>query len=139
MNFPLKNESELRGWLREVWGKERAPLMWSEAALGGTFGAPDVLVPLGGLEYLPLELKHWRIVAPNIIQVKMKRTQTRLHSALAERGARSAFLFILEAGPPRIVPASAVIRAERISNHECFSVLSAEDLVSIVRWEKFWP
>jgi hypothetical protein len=83
----ISSEAGLRKWLRREWRPEWGPLIWVEAARGGTVGAPDVFVPIPGYGYVPVELKYWPDWKP-----KMRPAQRRLHTMIGATGFRSAVL-----------------------------------------------
>jgi hypothetical protein len=84
-------ESDLRSWLREVWGEG---LQWVEAARGGTTGQPDVLLPLK-FGRLPVELKVWGVTRKGI-RAEIRPAQRRYHILEARAGRRTAFLVAVD-------------------------------------------
>jgi hypothetical protein len=83
----FKNESDLRSWLRKVWGDG---LNWVEPAYGSTLGMPDTQIPVGK-SFIPVELKiidgqygHWA--------VDVRPSQIRWHEKNHLAGKKSAFL-----------------------------------------------
>ncbi len=108
MNFD--ETKHLRGRLRLEWpGEEFGALCWVEAARGGSVGAPDVFLPLGGPSgYLPLELKGWKTqhVRPPIgrVQFYARPSQRRFHRLAALAGQRTAFLAVLPTGDVVTIP-----------------------------------
>lgn len=98
MRKPIASESDLRAWLRSQWRSDLwGPLIWVEAARGGTVGAPDVLMPIYGVGWVPVELKYWRsklitdgFVNRIIVDVKMRPAQRRLHLLAGLSGQKSA-------------------------------------------------
>ncbi len=85
-------ESEIRSWLKKVWGKG---LSWTEPARGGSVGLPDVTIPLLKFEGgdIPLELKRgiWKRKG---LFVEVRPSQIRYHRLAAERGVLTAFLIV---------------------------------------------
>lgn len=101
----IESESDLRRWLRDGWdGVCWGPLIWVEAARGGTVGAPDVFVPDTGLSdwpktgFIPVELKYWprvrplKKIHPMHALPTMRASQRRLHIQMEAAGLRSAVL-----------------------------------------------
>lgn len=95
----IQDENGVRRWLREAWLSDLwGPLIWVEAARGGTVGAPDVFVPVPGAGYIPVELKCWlrqdirREPWKVRIPVHMRAAQRRLHSLIGAAGYRSVVL-----------------------------------------------
>lgn len=108
----IQSESDLRAWLRAEWHEKLwGPLIWVEAAMGGTDGAPDVFVPIPGQGFVAVELKYWPLKsfwskkktnfglpAPRVIQPKMRASQRRLHRLIGLTGYRSVVLSYLGFG-----------------------------------------
>lgn len=99
----IESEADFRGWLRRAWLDDLwGPLIWVEAARGGTVGAPDVFVPVPGSGYVAVELKFWPRKAKRgarsvlerwePIRIEMRPAQRRLHSLIGVAGYRSAVL-----------------------------------------------
>lgn len=108
----ISSEDDLRDWLRSAWIERIwGPLIWVEAARGGTVGAPDVFVPVPRFGYIPVELKHWprksltrkakRVLVggesftvnePVYPKIEMRRAQKRLHKLIHNANHKSAVL-----------------------------------------------
>lgn len=135
----MKNESDLRAWLRNSWSEENPPLTWIEAAVGGTFGAPDVLVPLGGSKFLPLELKFWKPYKKVAMHVSIRVPQRRWHRMALRKGSRSAFLVATEYDEgPYLFPAEKVLKKQFVLPPVRGPVFCADDIVKLALSEEFW-
>jgi hypothetical protein len=87
------DEGYLRFRLREEW--LGPPLVWVEAARGGSDGAPDVFVPMLGLNFIPVELKKWLADKNGIVKVEARPSQRRFHRLSLERGMKTFVLVLL--------------------------------------------
>ena len=128
----LNSESDLRAWLRRAWDKGGPPLAWTEAAPGGTDGAPDVSLPMGNGWWLPVELKHWARE-----KIAMRVSQRRFHRLALEGGAKTAFLVLL-GGEPMLASGKSVLVGEpdwwvmkRIG-------ASRKELIDCLQCKEFW-
>lgn len=89
-------EKDLRRLLRESAAKAAAyPLTWVEPGLGGSFGAPDVLVPYGALLF-PLELKIGSRTRTGTFNLHLRPAQISWHRRMASSGIMSAVLAAFE-------------------------------------------
>jgi len=91
----IQNESDLRAWLRAGWQDNRwGPLIWIEAAQGGTDGAPDVIIPTERFGLIPVELKVYGrgTTKSEKWSVQVRPPQKRIHKLLYECGQKSAFV-----------------------------------------------
>lgn len=94
------SEKELRRWLAARWPREAAPLTWVEPRSGGTFGAPDVFLPIEG-RLVGVELKVGRAEAKGDrwrVRIKVRPAQKLWHSSMARKGIESWFLVAAGSG-----------------------------------------
>lgn len=93
----FENEADLRRWLREGWQEGRwGPLIWVEAARGGTDGAPDVFIPTNRFGYLPTELKAFGRgkTKSERERIEIRPAQKRLHKLIKETNRKSIMLAV---------------------------------------------
>jgi hypothetical protein len=92
MMTPTWDESYLRARLRAEW--KSGPLVWVEAADGGTDGAADVFVPVKGQGFIPVELKKWEVDKYGNVKVEARPSQRRFHR-LCEAANMPSFVLVL--------------------------------------------
>lgn len=108
-------ESDLRKWLRAIWG-EGSSLEWVEHGMGGTPGLPDANLWVYG-EQIPTELKMWD-ETPSGLKVEIRPVQRRYHLLAARDGRRTAFLVGVDRGSTfdvYLAPAQAVAAESYVS------------------------
>jgi len=86
----METEDDLRKWLREKWLPANS-LTWTEAARGGTHGAPDVVLS-GSYGSMPTELKCLRKLKKEGWSMVLRPPQCRWHELHHKNGRRSLFL-----------------------------------------------
>lgn len=139
----MADERALRLWLREEWPAQKfGELIWTEAAHGGTVGAPDVAVPLGGAAgYCPVELKWWH-TTPGHVHMTSRPAQKRLHLLAHARGCRTAYLAMLPTGDKVLLPGGALKHDNLAGWAEARPylrfVLNVEEIRRILKESKFW-
>jgi hypothetical protein len=84
------NETDVRRELRRLWGK--VGITWTEQAMGGTYGAPDVTLDLPDGVGVPVELKFWERTAAGVLVCKVRPAQYRWHMMARANGKRTAFI-----------------------------------------------
>jgi hypothetical protein len=89
--FGVNSEADLRAWLRGVWEPPSA-LTWTEAAHGGTQGAPDLTIALSSGLYMPTELKCLHKLKREGWSMVLRPPQCRYHELSHKNGRRSLFL-----------------------------------------------
>jgi hypothetical protein len=139
----VESEAELRAWLRAGWEEARhAPLIWVEAARGGTNGAPDVFVPTKSYGYIPVELKFWKTGVRGKVSPTMRPAQRRLHKMVRFGNQRSAILAayrssIFVGDSLRFVECSGESRMSGMT--ECKTVEDFRRLLELSSsWEEHW-
>ena len=78
----MKDESQLRSWVRKG---STAAALWSEPAIGSTFGAPDYMDWHYG-KTIALELKHCKKRTGGILQYNVRPAQRRYLPSLQSAG-----------------------------------------------------
>lgn len=139
----MADENQLRRDLRFGWdAKKFGELIWVEHARGGTVGAPDVMVPLGGKNgYCPVELKWWEVLEGGIIAMTARPAQKRFHLLAWRAGQRSAYLAELSSGDYVLLPGHRLeleTVIERIENRRWMQFLQLRNLKSLLLDENFW-
>ena len=137
----IHREAGLRAWLRDGWDDARwGPLVWVEAARGGTDGAADVFVPIGQ-GYVPLELKVWEYSTKGFCMGQMRPSQKRLHRLMGKKGLRSAIL-VATSKQEILVGVGLLIASFNRENQTRIllrnPVSSVEELYGKLNQEKFW-
>lgn len=147
----IASESDLRVWLREGWQEGRwGPLIWIEAARGGTDGAPDVIIPTPTFGLIAVELKVYGRgdTKSEKYHLDVRPPQKRIHKLLYESHQRSAFCAadlgcnpqnrnsIGVAGGNRV--SSARDGMERIQALLQYRVTEVKDLRALLNDARFW-
>jgi hypothetical protein len=146
----ISSEAGLRKWLRREWRAEWGPLIWCEAARGGTVGAPDVFVPVAGYGYVPVELKYWprkilRVAKSRLFEVailsypkiEMRPAQRRLHRLIGAHGIRSVVLSYLGHGSIG-VSIGCKIAKHMNRNWVCTRDLDIDQFRKLITLNGFW-
>lgn len=88
----IKNERDLRRWLRLNWpGK----IEWIEPARGATIGKADVEL-IWQHSRTPVELKYWRAYKRGGLKASLRPAQYRYHRMMLKAGIASYILFAYE-------------------------------------------
>lgn len=85
-------ESNLRSWLKSVWGDG---LSWIEPSRGSSVGVSDVLLPVDG-HLVPVELKVWQKGRDGSVRSKMRPSQIRFHKKCERQGVLSGILILTD-------------------------------------------
>jgi hypothetical protein len=85
----MRNESELRSWLKHAMDSDR--LFWIEHGAGGTLGLPDVLIASHS-QLVPVELKVGKVSGEGIWQPELRAAQINTMRRMSEWGVWSYVL-----------------------------------------------